>query len=73
MKIYGHTISPVNPYKSILLLPTDLVEEVVRQALEKYGLGKENPSDYNLHQVHTDSSVTHFGTVLYLPLEPVEV
>nr|XP_039267288.1 afadin-like isoform X1 [Styela clava] len=51
LKVYGDSINPEIPYKSLLLLPTDNVSTVIRDALDKYGLGKESPKDYFLIKV----------------------
>lgn len=51
LKVYGDRINPEIPYKSLLLLPTDSVSTAIRDALDKYGLGKEKTEDYNLIQV----------------------
>lgn len=53
LKVYGDRLNPEIPYKSLLLLPTDNVTTVIRDALDKYNLGKEQIQDYNLIQVIT--------------------
>ena len=52
VKIYGQSINPEIPYKSLLLLPSDKINVVIRQALDKYGFGKEKESDYNIYKVN---------------------
>ena len=51
LKIYGESISPDVPYKTLLLSSQDTAEYVVKETLAKYGLEKENPADYCLTQV----------------------
>ena len=56
LKIYGETICPDVPYKTLLLSSQDTAEFVVKETLTKYGLEKEDPTDYCLVQV---SSFVH--------------
>nr|XP_018669894.1 afadin isoform X2 [Ciona intestinalis] len=51
LKIYGDSLNPEIPYKSLLLLPSDKTDVVVRDALDKYGLEKESSSDYNIIKI----------------------
>ena len=51
LKIYGESISPDVPYKTLLLSSQDTAEYVVEETLNKYGLEKEDPTDYCLIQV----------------------
>ncbi|XP_071137644.1 afadin-like isoform X5 [Mytilus edulis] len=51
LKIYGETLRPDIPYKTLLLSTGDDVEYVIKEALEKYDLDKEDPSDFCLFQV----------------------
>uniref|UniRef100_H2ZJQ2 Afadin n=1 Tax=Ciona savignyi TaxID=51511 RepID=H2ZJQ2_CIOSA len=55
VKIYGDSLNPEIPYKSLLLLPSDKTEVVVRDALDKYGLEKEATSDYNVIKVASNA------------------
>ncbi|KAL0165016.1 hypothetical protein M9458_040769, partial [Cirrhinus mrigala] len=55
--IYADSLKPNIPYKTILLSTTDMADFAVAEALEKYGLEKENPRDYCIAQVR-------FNTVL---------
>ena len=48
LKIYGELIDPSVPYKTLLLSTKDTVSEVVRQALDKYGLQFADPASYCL-------------------------
>ena len=51
LKIYGETLRPDVPYKTLLLSTGDSVDYVIKEALEKYDLDKEDPSDFCLVQV----------------------
>ncbi len=48
LKIYGELIDPSVPYKTLLLPMKDTVSQVIRQALDKYGLEFADPSAYCL-------------------------
>ncbi|CAK8687921.1 unnamed protein product [Clavelina lepadiformis] len=51
LKIYGDSINKEIPYKTLYLLPNDKTETVIRDILDKYGLGRESSSDYMIVQV----------------------
>lgn len=51
MRIYADSLRPNIPYKTILLSTTDPADFAVAEALEKYGLEKENPKDYCIARV----------------------
>uniref|UniRef100_A0A672QEQ2 Afadin n=1 Tax=Sinocyclocheilus grahami TaxID=75366 RepID=A0A672QEQ2_SINGR len=51
LRIYADSLKPNIPYKTILLSTTDMADFAVAEALEKYGLEKENPRDYCIAQV----------------------
>ena len=51
MRIYADSLKPNIPYKTILLSTTDPADFAVAEALEKYGLEKENPRDYCIARV----------------------
>lgn len=52
LKVYGETLNPDVPYKSLLLSVTDSAAYVVREMLDKYGLlTQEDPDEYCLVQV----------------------
>ncbi|XP_058880197.1 afadin-like isoform X7 [Acipenser ruthenus] len=51
LKIYADSLKPNIPYKTILLSNTDTADFAVAEALEKYGLEKENPSNYCIARV----------------------
>ncbi|XP_077977276.1 uncharacterized protein LOC144432854 isoform X2 [Glandiceps talaboti] len=51
LKVYGETIFPDVPYKTILVGMDDDAGYIVEQALEKYGREKDDPQDYCLVKV----------------------
>ncbi|XP_072558841.1 afadin isoform X15 [Paramormyrops kingsleyae] len=51
LRIYADSLKPNIPYKTILLSTTDMADFAVAEALEKYGLEKENPRDYCIARV----------------------
>ncbi|XP_014344840.1 afadin isoform X3 [Latimeria chalumnae] len=51
LRIYADSLKPNIPYKTILLSTTDTTDFAVAEALEKYGLEKENPKDYCIARV----------------------
>nr|CAG5927838.1 unnamed protein product [Menidia menidia] len=52
LRIYADSLRPNIPYKTILLSTRDPADFAVVEALEKYGLEKENPREcFNLQQV----------------------
>uniref|UniRef100_A0A452U4A6 Afadin n=1 Tax=Ursus maritimus TaxID=29073 RepID=A0A452U4A6_URSMA len=53
LRIYADSLKPNIPYKTILLSTTDPADFAVAEALEKYGLEKENPKDYCIAR-HSD-------------------
>lgn len=60
LRIYADSLKPNIPYKTILLSTTDPADFAVAEALEKYGLEKENPKDYCIARV-SDFRVSHCG------------
>ncbi|XP_066533013.1 afadin isoform X8 [Hoplias malabaricus] len=55
LRIYADSLKPNIPYKTILLSTTDTADFAVAEALEKYGLEKENPREYCIARVvHID-------------------
>ncbi|KAL5106475.1 Afadin [Taenia crassiceps] len=48
LKIYGELVDPSVPYKTLLLSTRDSVSQVIRQALDKYGLEFADPAAYCL-------------------------
>ncbi|XP_064191687.1 afadin-like isoform X3 [Anguilla rostrata] len=46
LRIYADSLKPNIPYKTILLSTTDTTDFAVTEALEKYGLERENPREY---------------------------
>lgn len=51
MRIYADSLKPNIPYKTILLSTRDTADFAVVEALEKYGLEKENPREYCIARV----------------------
>lgn len=51
LKIYGDTLKPDIPYKTLLLSTSDTVAGIVKEAMEKYGLENEDTEDFCLVQV----------------------
>uniref|UniRef100_A0A3B5MW22 Afadin n=1 Tax=Xiphophorus couchianus TaxID=32473 RepID=A0A3B5MW22_9TELE len=53
LKIYADSLKPNIPYKTILMSTRDTADFAVVEALEKYGLEKENPREYCIARVKT--------------------
>lgn len=51
MRIYADSLKPNIPYKTILLSTRDTADFAVVEALEKYGLEKENPREFCIARV----------------------
>lgn len=65
-QIYGESLRPDVPYKTLLLSVRDNALSVVREMLDKYGLYKEDPNNYCLIQVLIDEYHVAYGLVLLL-------
>lgn len=52
LRIYADSLKPNIPYKTILLSTRDTADFAVVEALEKYGLEKENPREYCIARVN---------------------
>uniref|UniRef100_F6WXV0 Afadin n=1 Tax=Ornithorhynchus anatinus TaxID=9258 RepID=F6WXV0_ORNAN len=59
LRIYADSLKPNIPYKTILLSTTDTTDFAVAEALEKYGLEKENPRDYCIARVMLPPGAQH--------------
>uniref|UniRef100_A0A8D0GE25 Afadin n=1 Tax=Sphenodon punctatus TaxID=8508 RepID=A0A8D0GE25_SPHPU len=59
LRIYADSLKPNIPYKTILLSTTDAADFAVVEALEKYGLEKENPKDYCIARVMLPPGAQH--------------
>ncbi|XP_048661758.1 afadin isoform X10 [Marmota marmota marmota] len=59
LRIYADSLKPNIPYKTILLSTTDPADFAVAEALEKYGLEKENPKEYCIAQVMLPPGAQH--------------
>ena len=57
LKIYGESVNPGVPYKTLLLSISDTAAYVVKETLEKYGLDREDPNNYMLVQVNIGESL----------------
>ncbi|XP_039748543.1 afadin isoform X2 [Pararge aegeria] len=53
LKIYGSSLCPDVPYKTLLLSVGDTAAGVVREMLDKYGLSRHDPHHYCVVQVDT--------------------
>ncbi|KAK7107731.1 afadin-like isoform X2 [Littorina saxatilis] len=51
LKIYGESLQPDVPYKTLLLSTADTTNAVIKEAMEKYGLEKEDPEQFCLMEV----------------------
>ena len=51
LKIYGESLQPDVPYKTLLLSTADTTSAVIKEAMEKYGLEKEDPEQFCLVEV----------------------
>jgi afadin len=51
LKVYGETLKPDIPYKTLLMSNQDTAAFAVKETLEKYGLTNEDPENYCLVQV----------------------
>jgi afadin len=51
LKVYGETLKPDIPYKTLLMSNQDTAAFAVKETLEKYGLPNEDPDNYCLVQV----------------------
>ncbi|XP_049641106.1 afadin isoform X2 [Suncus etruscus] len=59
LRIYADSLKPNIPYKTILLSTTDPADFAVAEALEKYGLEKENPREYCIARVTLPPGAQH--------------
>ena len=48
LRIYAESIKPDGPYKTLLLSVKDRVTFIIKESLNKFGLGRENVADYCL-------------------------
>ncbi|KAM4693859.1 afadin isoform 2-T2 [Discoglossus pictus] len=59
LRIYADSLKPNIPYKTILLSTTNTADFAVVEALEKYGLEKENPKEYCVARVILPPGAQH--------------
>ncbi|KHJ48564.1 Ras association domain protein [Trichuris suis] len=53
LKIYGEELSETKPYVTLLLAVRDRADKVIRETLEKYGLGRHSANKFCLVEVRT--------------------
>uniref|UniRef100_A0A669CS73 Afadin, adherens junction formation factor n=1 Tax=Oreochromis niloticus TaxID=8128 RepID=A0A669CS73_ORENI len=61
LRIYADSLKPNIPYKTILLSTRDTADFAVVEALEKYGLEKENPKEYCIARFFTFPPSAHIS------------
>ena len=70
LKIYGETLCPEVPYKTLLLSMNDTAAHVVRETLDKYGMEKEDAHRYCLMQVECTHCVLEMSSGHEIPVQP---
>ena len=66
LKVYGETLKPDIPYKTLLMSNQDTVAFAVKETLEKYGLSSEDPENYCLVQVSVFGiDFLYLGLIVY--------
>ncbi|XP_071997239.1 afadin isoform X5 [Engystomops pustulosus] len=60
LRIYADSLKPNIPYKTILLSTNDTADFAVIEALEKYGMEKENPSEFCIAMIIIPPGDQHF-------------
>ncbi|XP_075718755.1 afadin isoform X25 [Rhinoderma darwinii] len=59
LRIYADSLKPNIPYKTILLSTNDTTDFAVIEALEKYGMEKENPREFCIAMIMLPSGTQH--------------
>ncbi|XP_068087887.1 afadin isoform X5 [Hyperolius riggenbachi] len=59
LRIYADTLKPNIPYKTFLLSTNDTADFAVAEALDKYGMEKENPRDFCIARVMLPPGAQH--------------
>ncbi|XP_063299514.1 afadin isoform X8 [Pelobates fuscus] len=59
LRIYADSLKPNIPYKTILLSTNDTADFAVIEALEKYGMERENPKEYCVARVTLPPGAQH--------------
>ncbi|XP_069811605.1 afadin isoform X9 [Dendropsophus ebraccatus] len=59
LRIYADSLKPNIPYKTILLSTNDTADFAVIEALEKYGMEKENPREFCIAMIIIPSGPQH--------------
>lgn len=64
LKIFAETLKPEIPYKTLLVSMRDPTTHVVKEALEKYQMERENPEEYCLVMVNIPPGGQNGGSTL---------
>ncbi|RMX59810.1 hypothetical protein pdam_00007299 [Pocillopora damicornis] len=64
LKIFAETLKPQIPYKTLLVSMRDPTTYVVKEALDKYGMEKENPDEFCLVMVNIPPGGQNGGSTL---------
>uniref|UniRef100_A0A8C5WE28 Afadin n=1 Tax=Leptobrachium leishanense TaxID=445787 RepID=A0A8C5WE28_9ANUR len=59
LRIYADSLKPNIPYKTILLSTNDSADFAVIEALEKYGMERENPKEYCIARIMLPPGAQH--------------
>ena len=61
LKIYGETLKPDVPYKTLLLSTADTVSHVIKEAMEKYDIDTEDTTQFVLVEVGGNVLLGHLA------------
>ncbi|XP_073407926.1 afadin isoform X5 [Dendrobates tinctorius] len=64
LRIYADSLKPNIPYKTILLSTNDTADFAVIEALEKYGMEKENSREFCIAMIILTSGIQHSDTAV---------
>ncbi|XP_073527666.1 afadin isoform X18 [Phyllobates terribilis] len=64
LRIYADSLKPNIPYKTILLSTNDTADFAVIEALEKYGMEKENSREFCIAMIILRSGIQHTDTAV---------
>ncbi|XP_077139323.1 afadin isoform X28 [Ranitomeya variabilis] len=64
LRIYADSLKPNIPYKTILLSTNDTADFAVIEALEKYGMEKENSREFCIAMIILPSGIQHSDTAV---------
>ena len=62
IRIYAENLQPEVPYKTLLVTPEHTAHDVIRSALDKYHMERDDPSDYCLVQYSLPSGASCITT-----------